>query len=104
MVDVGIVIYVKGEEVGTLDAKWYHNKLGLGKGFAYGGPSNGFIGKYKITYKSENNEDVNRDLEIIDRDKYFEVLWLTNGVVTAKGVGFEVSEGLAVGWSHEDSK
>lgn len=99
MNEIGIVLYKKSSELGTLDAKWSvtSNKNGTGK--AVGGPSEGYSGKYQIRYFHDDGSfDADLELEICKREKDYEVVWIKNGVVRAKGIGMEVNDTLAVAW------
>jgi len=104
MENIGSVFYSKGDKPGTLNAKWCHSSKGSGTGFATGGPAEGYIGLYKITYFDNNgNKTSERGLEIKMNGEYYDVAWLNNGVVTSKGIGIEVDAGLSVGWFRLDN-
>ena len=95
---IGCVLYTKGKEEGTLDAKWY-STTGKGTGKATGGSSIGFEGHYNIRYFDEKgNFQAERGLEIKKVEDYFELLWFNNGEVSDKGIGMEVTEGLVAGY------
>jgi hypothetical protein len=71
---------------------------------ATGGPaSGGFAGHYHVRYFLENGEFSDEYDLAIERHAggdFYDVTWVTNGQVSAKGVGMEVPNGggLAVGW------
>jgi len=65
MNNIGVVVYKKGNEPGTLEAEFCHTDDGIGNGIATGGPTHGFEGKYKIRYFDEKGKlQAERDLEI----------------------------------------
>lgn len=103
MIDVGFVLYKKGSEAGTLEANWCHSSSGAGTGKASGGPDKGFSGNYSIRY-FDNNGNIEADLELdIEKDgNIYQVIWIQDGKITARGIGMEVDEGLAVGWRSVD--
>jgi len=102
--NIGLVLYTKGKAPGTLDARWNYANAYSGPGVATGGPaSGGFAGSYHVRYFLENGEFSDAyDLNIKRHQggDFYDVTWVTNGKVSAKGVGMEVPNGggLAVGW------
>ncbi|MCP3931767.1 MAG: hypothetical protein GY705_22045 [Bacteroidetes bacterium] len=83
----GVVIYKKGKESGTLDAEWSvtPNKYGTGK--ASGGPGIGFAGRYQIQYFHEDGSfDAELELENTQNGRTYELFWINNGVIRAKGI------------------
>ena len=99
MEDIGVVIYSKGEEPGSLTAKWHHKQRGSGTGKATGGPPEGFPGTYKIVYFDQNGRQLSEwDLYIEQQGDYFDLAWLSNGVVKVRGIGMTALGGLAAGW------
>lgn len=105
MINIGCVLYRKGDEPGTLYAKWCHSIFGNGTGKAVGGPSNGFMGRYHIHYFDDKGAEI-ADLELdIQKDgDFFKLAWISNGKITSRGIGMEVAEGLAAGWCGVDDK
>jgi hypothetical protein len=72
---------------------------------APGGPDEGFVGNYHVRYFYENGEFSDEyDLKVEQNGSFFDVIWLVNGAVQARGVGMLVEEGaaLAVGWRRVD--
>ena len=71
---------------------------------ATGGPaSGGFAGRYHVRYFLETGEfsdEYDLDIEKRAGSDFYDVTWITNGTVSARGVGMEVPNGggLAVGW------
>ena len=99
MINIGSVFYEKGEELGTLKAKWCHSELGVGTGIALGGPIEGYVGNYQIIYYDDDGSEMARRELVIEKTKdYFELTWKRNGVVTCKGVAIETINGLSTGW------
>ena len=102
MFNVGCVLYKKGDEPGTLDAKWCHPWFGkgiLGTGKATGGPNVGYAGRYHIRYFDEKGNDIAAfDLNIQKDGEYYDLAWSNNGEVLNRGTGMEVAEGLAASW------
>jgi hypothetical protein len=102
--NIGFVLYTKGKAPGTLDARWNYANAYSGRGVATGGPaSSGFAGRYHVRYFLETGEFSDEyDLNIQQHTggQFYDVTWITNGTVSAKGVGMEVPNngGLAVGW------
>ncbi len=103
MIDVGCVLYKKGDEPGTLKAKWCHSSLGIGTGIATGGTAEGFAGHYRIRYfDDKGNEIADRELDIQKEADHFKLTWINNGVISARGIGMEIEAGLSAGWADID--
>lgn len=99
-VNVGFVLYTKGDAPGTLMARWNYANAYSGPGEATGGPEEGFAGRYHVRYFFENGEFSDEyDLIIEKTGDFYDVSWITGGKVSAKGVGMEVENGLAIGWT-----
>ena len=97
--NIGFVLYTKGSTPGTLYARWNYANIWSGPGIATGGPKEGFAGHFHVRYFYENGDFSDEyDLVIEKADDFYNVSWITNGKVSAKGVGMEVENGLAVGW------
>lgn len=104
MEDIGVVIYTKGEEPGTLMARWHHKRYGSGTGKASGGPTEGFPGTYKIVYFDTNDKHLSEyDLRIDKQNDHFDLTWLSNGLVESSGIGMTTTAGLIAGW-HSSSE
>ena len=101
MNNIGFVLYTKGKEPGTLNADWAHSEDGSGKGFATGGPEEGFEGSYIISYFDQNvKPDVKRELEIMKKGETYKITWKKEGIITAVGLGKENEEGIFAGWKN----
>ena len=98
--NIGFVLYTKSNTPGTLFARWNYGNAYSGPGIATGGPKeSGYAGTYHVRYFYENGDFSDEyDLEIKQTGNFYDVSWLINGKVAAKGVGMEVENGLAVGW------
>jgi hypothetical protein len=102
--NIGFVLYTKGKTPGTLDARWNYANAYSGRGLATGGPaSSGYAGRYHVRYFLETGEfsdEYDLDIERHAGGQFYDVTWIANGAVSAKGVGMEVPNngGLAVGW------
>jgi len=97
--NIGFVIYTKSLAPGTLNARWIYGKEYRGPGIATGGPKDGFVGKYHVRYFLENGEFSDEyDLVIEKSGDVYNVSWITDGKLSAIGVGMEVENALAVGW------
>ena len=102
--NIGFVLYTKGKVPGTLDARWNYGNAYSGRGLATGGPaSGGFAGRYHVRYFLETGEfsdEYDLDIEQHGGGGFYDVTWIENGKVSAKGVGMEIPKqgGLAVGW------
>ena len=102
--NIGFVLYTKGKAPGTLDARWNYANAYSGRGVATGGPaSSGFAGRYHVRYFLETGEfsdEYDLDIERHAGGHFYDVTWITNGTVRAKGVGMKVPNngGLAIGW------
>lgn len=102
--NIGFVLYTKGRAPGTLNARWNYANAYSGAGVATGGPaSRGFAGRYHVRYFLENgdfSDEYDLDIERHRGGGFYDVTWITDGKVSAKGVGMEVPNGggLAVGW------
>ncbi len=76
MTNVGFVLYKKGEEPGTLIAKWCHTDDGNGTGIATGGPVEGFEGHYHVRYfDDKGNLQAARELNIKKDGDYYQTWW-----------------------------
>lgn len=102
--NIGFVLYTKGKVPGTLNARWTYANAYSGPGVATGGPATGgFVGRYHVRYYLENgqfSDEYDLDIEKHGGGDFYDVTWISNGKLSAKGVGMEVSNGggLAVGW------
>jgi hypothetical protein len=102
--NVGFVLYTQSDTPGALNARWTCANAYSGPGMATGGPTTGgFVGRYHVRYFLENGQFSDEyDLEIQRHasGEFYDVTWITDGKVSARGVGMEVAGGksLAVGW------
>ena len=102
--NIGFVLYTLGDTPGTLKARWNYANAYSGPGVATGGPgTGGFVGRFHVRYFLENDQFSDEyDLEIARHTPgdFYNVTWLVDDKVSARGVGMEVAEGqsLAVGW------
>jgi hypothetical protein len=97
--NIGFVLYTKGDAPGTLNARWTYQNLYSGKGVATGGPKEGYAGQYHVRYFNEDGSFSDEyDLVIEKSGNFYIASWMTAGKVSAGGVGMEVERGLAVGW------
>lgn len=97
--NIGFVLYSKGSVPGTLNARWTYQNIYSGKGLATGGPKEGFAGRYHVRYYDEQGKFSDEYDLIIERaGAFYNASWITNGKLSAGGVGMEVKNGLAIGW------
>ena len=102
--NIGFVLYTKSRTLGTLNARWNYANAYSGPGIATGGPaSGGFAGHYHVRYFLESgqfSDEYDLDIDRHMPGEFYDVTWITNGKISAKGVGMEVAHGksLAVGW------
>jgi hypothetical protein len=97
--NIGFVLYTKGNVPGTLNARWTYQNVYTGKGLATGGPKEGFAGHYHVRYYDEQGKFSDEyDLVIEKAGAFYNASWITDGKVSAGGVGMEVEKGLAIGW------
>ena len=97
--NIGFVLYTKGDVPGTLKARWRYTTEYSGTGIATGGPAEGFAGRYHVRYFDENGTFSDEyDLVIERNGDFYSGSWLTNGKVSARGLGMQVQEGVAIGW------
>lgn len=97
--NIGFVLYTKGDAPGTLNARWTYQNVYSGKGLATGGPKEGFAGHYHVRYYDEHGKFSDEyDLVIEKAGAFYNASWITDGTVSAGGVGMEVGKGLAIGW------
>jgi hypothetical protein len=97
--NIGFVLYTKGDVPGTLNARWTYQNVYSGKGLATGGPKQGFAGHYHVRYYDEQGKFSDEyDLVIEKAGAFYNASWITDGKVSAGGVGMEVEKGLAIGW------
>ena len=101
--NIGFVLYTKSHAPGTLNARWIWANKYKGPGIATGGPTEGFAGRYHVRYFLDSGDFSDEYELVIEKtgDTYF-VSWLTNGKLSAVGVGMEVDGDLAVGWRRVD--
>jgi hypothetical protein len=97
--NIGFVLYTKGDVPGTLNARWTYQNVYSGKGLATGGPKEGFAGHYHVRYYDEQGKFSDEyDLIIEKAGAFYNASWITDGKVSAGGVGMEVEKSLAIGW------
>ena len=97
--NIGFAVYTRGEEPGTLDARWTYENAWSGRGHATGGPEHGYAREYRIRYFLEDGQFSDEyDLVIEQAGSLYDASWLVDGEVLAVGVGMEVENHLAVGW------
>jgi len=97
--NIGFVLYTKSYAPGTLNARWMYAHTYSGPGIATGGPKEGFAGRYHVRYFYDSGEFSDEyDLVIEKTGDSYKAVWITDGKVSAVGVGMEVENGLAVGW------
>jgi hypothetical protein len=97
--NIGFVLYTKGDAPGSLNARWTYQNIYSGKGLATGGPKVGFAGHYHVRYYDERGKFSDEyDLVIEKAGAFYNASWITNGKVSAAGVGMQVENGLAIGW------
>lgn len=103
MSNIGCVLYTKGDEPGSLNATWCHSEDGYGTGKAMGGPDDGYAGRYRILYFDQAGEQAaDRELEIKKTSDTYELAWIKDGEIRARGYGMETAEGLIAGWRNEE--
>ena len=97
--NIGFVLYSKGDMPGTLNARWTYQNVYSGKGLATGGPKEGYAGHYHVRYYDEHGKFSDEyDLVIEKVGAFYNASWITDGKVSAGGVGMEVENGVAIGW------
>ena len=97
--NIGFVLYSKGDAPGTLKARWRYTTEYSGTGVATGGPAEGFAGHYHVRYFDENGKFSDEyDLVVERNGDFYTGSWLTNGKVSASGLGMKVDNGVAIGW------
>jgi len=97
--NIGFVLYTKGDAPGTLNARWTYQNVYSGKGVATGGPKKGYAGHYHVRYFNEDGSFSDEyDLVIEKSGRFYSASWIVDGKISAGGVGMEVEHGLAVGW------
>ena len=97
--NIGFVLYTKGDAPGTLNARWTYQNVYSGKGVATGGPKKGYAGHYHVRYFNEDGSFSDEyDLVIEKSGRFYNASWIVDGKISAGGVGMEVEHGLAVGW------
>ncbi len=99
MNNIGIVLYTKGKQAGTLEARWWHQKSGSGTGLATEGPVLGYAGEYVIDYfDSDGAFDERMALTIAENIDFYDVIWKRGEITACVGIGRETSDGLVVAW------
>lgn len=97
--NIGYAVYTKGPRPGTLNAIWNYANVWSGTGKATGISKNGFAGNYHIKYYYENGEFSDEYNLVIEKaGKFYNLSWIVDGKVAARGVGTMVDNRLVVGW------
>ena len=97
--NIGYAVYTKGAKPGTLNAIWNYANVWTGKGKATGLSKGGFAGNYHIKYYYENGDFSDEyDLVIEKAGRFYNLSWIANGKVSARGVGTVVDNRLMAGW------
>ena len=97
--NIGFVLYTRSYAPGTLNARWIYSGKYSGSGIATGGPKEGFVGHYHVRYFYDDGRFSDEyDLVIEKAGDVYNASWITNGQVSAIGVGMEVQNDLAIGW------
>ena len=97
--NIGYAVYTKGATPGTMNAIWNYANIWSGKGKATGVSKNGFAGNYTIKYYYENGEFSDEYDLIIEKDgEFYNLSWIADGKVSARGVGTVVDNRLVAGW------
>src|SRR3569832_396688 len=77
--NIGFVLYTKGDVPGTLKARWRYTTEYSGTGVATGGPKDGFSGHYHVRYFDENGKFSDEyDLIIENNGDFYSGSWLSN--------------------------
>jgi hypothetical protein len=97
--NIGYAVYTKGAKPGTLNAIWNYANVWSGKGKATGVSKVGFAGNYHIKYYFENGAFSDEyDLVIEKAGNFYNLSWIVDGKVSARGVGTVVDNRLVAGW------
>jgi hypothetical protein len=97
--DIGYAVYTKGAKPGTLTAIWNYANVWSGKGKATGVSKGGFAGNYHIKYYYENGAFSDEyDLVIEKAGKFYNLTWIADGKISARGVGTVADNRLVAGW------
>jgi hypothetical protein len=97
--NIGYAVYTKGTTAGTLNAIWNYANVWSGKGKATGKSKGGFAGNYHIKYYYENGAFSDEyDLVIEKSGKFYNLTWMDDGKMSARGVGTVVGDRLVAGW------
>src|SRR3954464_13010408 len=76
--NIGFVLYTKGDAPGTLKARWRYTTQYSGTGIATGGPADGFAGHYHVRYFDEKGQFSDEyDLVIERNGDFYSGSWLT---------------------------
>ena len=77
--NIGFVLYTKGNVPGTLNARWTYRNVYSGKGVATGGPEEGFAGHYHVRYYDEQGKFSDEyDLVIEKAGAFYNASWIVN--------------------------
>ena len=97
--NIGLAVYTKGATPGTLNGIWNYANVWSGKGKATGVSKGGFAGNYHIKYYFENGKFSDEyNLVIKKAGKFYNLSWIVDGKVSARGVGTVVDNRLVAGW------
>lgn len=67
MLNIGFVLYTKGDAQGTLNARWSFSNTRHGTGIATGGPAEGFGGHYDVRYFDDNGKFVDEWKLVVEK-------------------------------------
>jgi hypothetical protein len=99
MLNIGFVLYTKGDAQGTLNARWSFSNTRHGTGIATGGPAEGFDGQYDVRYLDDKGRILDEWKLVIEKTgDFYNLSWSTNGEVRIRGIGMNVDNKLAASW------
>ncbi len=102
MMHIGVVHYRIRSTGNAFDAVWHTTSSSTketGTGIAEGDTSNGFPGKYIITYFGSDGSEVgNFELTIEKTGPIYNLSWNKDGEQLYAGVGIDTAEGMAAGF------
>ncbi len=102
MNDIGVVEYSKDTINNRILAKWFYlkeDKNVNGTGIAIGELGKDFSGHFHVTYYNQNGVELSKyALEIVSKQSYYLLKWLSEGQIKFIGIGIEKEDKLYAGW------
>ncbi len=99
MKNIGTLVYTRWNQPGSLMVRWCHSELGAGVGEAYGGPTEGFVGEYRVIYRNKDT-DQSEEMRLVIEESCgrYQLTWWQQDKLIRVGEGMILGEQLIAGW------